>query len=131
MYIRYIQSLFQSRLGTADYAEPASTYLKVDPYSIKFLTYVKIQCLGLILSSGQSSWLQIQRYGFYSRRYQIFREVVGLERGPLSLVSTIEELLGRTSSGLDLENRDYGRRGSGALITRHSSIRKSLHYIRR
>jgi hypothetical protein len=26
-------------------------------------------------------------------RYQIFLEVVGLERGPLSLVSTIEELL--------------------------------------
>jgi hypothetical protein len=46
-------------------------------------------------SSGQSSWLQIQRYGFDSRRYQIFWEVVDLERGPLSLVSTIEELLGR------------------------------------
>jgi hypothetical protein len=30
---------------------------------------------------------------FDSRRYQIFSEVVGLERGPLSLVSTIEELI--------------------------------------
>jgi hypothetical protein len=57
-------------------------------------------------SSGQSSWLQIQRSGFDSRRYQIFWEVVGLERDPLSLVSTIEELLERKSSGL--ENRDYG-----------------------
>jgi hypothetical protein len=37
---------------------------------------------------------------------------VGLERGPLSLVSTIEELLGRKSSGSGLENRDYGRRDS-------------------
>jgi hypothetical protein len=35
---------------------------------------------------------------------------VGLERGPLSLVSTIEELLGRKSSGSYLENREYGRR---------------------
>jgi hypothetical protein len=35
---------------------------------------------------------------------------VGLELGPLSLVSTIEELLGRKSSGSDLESRDYGRR---------------------
>jgi hypothetical protein len=35
---------------------------------------------------------------------------VGLERGPLSLVSTIEELLERKSSGSSLENRDYGRR---------------------
>jgi hypothetical protein len=33
--------------------------------------------------------------GFDSRRY----EVVGLERGPLSLVSTTEKLLGRNSSG--------------------------------
>jgi hypothetical protein len=32
---------------------------------------------------------------FDSRRYQIFCEVVGLERGPLSLVSTTEELLDR------------------------------------
>jgi hypothetical protein len=46
-------------------------------------------------SSGQSSWLQILRSGFDSQRYQIFWEVVGLERGPLSLVSTIEELLER------------------------------------
>jgi hypothetical protein len=32
-----------------------------------------------------------------------------LERGPLSLVSKIEELLGRNSSGSGLENREYGR----------------------
>jgi hypothetical protein len=43
-------------------------------------------------TSGQSYWLQIQRAGFDSRRYQIFGVVVGLERGPLSLVSTTEEL---------------------------------------
>jgi hypothetical protein len=32
---------------------------------------------------------------FDSQRYQIFWEVVGLERGPLSLVRIIEELLER------------------------------------
>jgi hypothetical protein len=37
----------------------------------------------------------VQKSGFDSRRYQIFGEVVGLERGPLSHVSTIEELLER------------------------------------
>jgi hypothetical protein len=47
--------------------------------------------------------------GFDCRRYQIFWEVVALERGPLSLVSTIEELLGRNSSGSGLENREHGR----------------------
>jgi hypothetical protein len=31
--------------------------------------------------------------GFDSRRYQIFRKVVGLERGSLSLVRITEELL--------------------------------------
>jgi hypothetical protein len=35
---------------------------------------------------------------------------VGLEWGSLSLVSTIEELLERKSSGFNLENREYGRR---------------------
>jgi hypothetical protein len=45
-------------------------------------------------SSGQSSWLQIWRPGFDSRYYQK-KNVVGLERGPLSLVSTTEELLDR------------------------------------
>jgi hypothetical protein len=34
--------------------------------------------------------------GFDSRRYQIFWEVVGLERGPLNLMRIIEELLERT-----------------------------------
>jgi hypothetical protein len=33
-----------------------------------------------------------------------------LERGPLSLVSTTEELLKRISSCSGLENREYGRR---------------------
>jgi hypothetical protein len=35
---------------------------------------------------------------------------VGLERAPLSLVSTTEELLDRKSSGSSLEIRSYGRR---------------------
>jgi hypothetical protein len=56
-------------------------------------------------SSGQSSWLQIRRSGSHSRRYQIFWEVVCLERGPLGLVSTTEELLERKSIGFGLENR--------------------------
>jgi hypothetical protein len=44
-------------------------------------------------SCGQSSWLHIRRPGFDSRHYQ--KKIVGLERGPLSLVSTTEELLDR------------------------------------
>jgi hypothetical protein len=44
---------------------------------------------------------------------------VGLERGPLRLVSTTGELLGRKSSDSGLENREYGRRGSVTLTTWH------------
>jgi hypothetical protein len=60
--------------------------------------------------NGQGCWLQIQNSGLPSQRYQIFWEVVGLESGPLSLVSTTEELFGRKSSGSGLENREYGHR---------------------
>jgi hypothetical protein len=55
--------------------------------------------------------------GFDSRRYQVFLEVVGLKRGPLSLVNTIAELLERKSNGSGLENRNDGRRKSAALTT--------------
>jgi hypothetical protein len=51
---------------------------------------------------------------------------VGLERGPLSLVSTTEELLEGRSSGSGLENRDYGRRRSAALTTRHPSLAQKV-----
>jgi hypothetical protein len=81
--------------------------------------------------SGQSSWLQIQKSWFDSRRYQIFLEVVGLERGPLSLVSTIEELLERKSSGSGLENREYGRKNPshwlrGTLCQQKLSLTSSI-----
>jgi hypothetical protein len=77
-------------------------------------------------SSGQSSWLQIQRswVRFDSRRYQIFWEVTGLERSSLNLVSTTEELFGIKSSGSGLENRVYGR-GDPLRWARDTSIRKS------
>jgi hypothetical protein len=63
-----------------------------------------------LCSSGQSSWLQIQGAGFDSRRYQIFWEVVALEWGPLSLMTTIKELLERKciGSGLETENTAVG-----------------------
>jgi hypothetical protein len=48
--------------------------------------------------SGHSSWLQIRDPGFDFRRYQIFCKVVGLERGPLSLVNITDELLKWKSS---------------------------------
>jgi hypothetical protein len=41
-------------------------------------------------SSGHGSWRQIQRPGFDSRSYQTFSEVVGLERGLLSLASFLD-----------------------------------------
>jgi hypothetical protein len=63
--------------------------MKINKYNYK----LKNRLCGL--SSGQSSWLQIRSPEFDSRRYKILWEVVGLERDPLSLVSTTEELLDR------------------------------------
>jgi hypothetical protein len=64
-----------------------------------FQVYIKYGMSGLPLwSSGQSYWLQIQRLGFDSRHYQK-KKVMGLEQGPLSLVSTTEELLDRKVAG--------------------------------
>jgi hypothetical protein len=80
--------------------------LSVDAYQFLFIINFPFDRLcGLVVSS----WLQIRRPGFDSRHYQK-KKVVGLERGPLSLVSTIEEILERKSSGSCLENREYGRR---------------------
>jgi hypothetical protein len=76
----------------------------------EFICYVE-EIRPPLWSSGESSCLHIQRTRFDSRRYQIFWEAC-LERGPLSLVSTTEELLGRKSSGSDLESREYGSRNS-------------------
>jgi hypothetical protein len=47
--------------------------------------------------------------GFDYRRYQIFWEVLGLEQGPLSLMSTTEELHGRNINSSGLENRENVR----------------------
>jgi hypothetical protein len=64
----------------------------------------------LLWSSSQSSWLQIRRS--LVRFPVLQKKVVGLERGPLSLVSATEELLGRNSSGSGLECEEYSRRDS-------------------
>jgi hypothetical protein len=72
--------------------------------------------------------------GFDSRRFQVFREVAGLERDPLSLMRTTEGLLGRNRSGSGQETNDWG--GSFALTMQHplsakvgtTSPRSGSHY---
>jgi hypothetical protein len=55
---------------------------------------------------------------------------VGLQRGPLSLVSTIDALFGRNSNGSGLEIGDYGRRGSAALTTRTFALTSPTSGVR-
>jgi hypothetical protein len=64
----------------------------------------------LLMFSRPPLWHSGQSSGFDSRGYQIFGEVVSLERGPLNLVNLNEELLGRRSRDSGLENQNYGRR---------------------
>jgi hypothetical protein len=77
---------------------------------------LKIGFCGLVV---RVPGLQIQRSGFNSPLYQIFREVVDLERGPLSLMSAIEELLGRKSSdfGLEYARSDPSRLSRGTPLS--------------
>jgi hypothetical protein len=55
---------------------------------------------------------------------------VGLERGPLSLTSATEELLGRKSSGSSLENRYYSHRGQTLALTSPTSGGRSVGIVR-
>jgi hypothetical protein len=57
--------------------------------------------------------------GFDSGLYHIFWEVRGLERGPLSLVRTIEGLFEWKNSGSGLESRDYLPWELVTLTTQH------------
>jgi hypothetical protein len=83
-----------------------TSYILFDTYEFcNFYTLVEDEdsfCGLMVRVSGYRS----RGTGFDSRHYQIFLEVGGLERGPLSLVRTIEDLLEWKSSGCGLENRD-------------------------
>jgi hypothetical protein len=109
MYVCYIMRLSPATNNLAindrgNFVSCAQIMRKILIYSIRLCIWPPLR------SSGQKSWLQIKRCEFDSRHYQIFWELVGLERGPLSLVSTIEGLLERKSSSFGLKIREYDRR---------------------
>jgi hypothetical protein len=80
-----------------------------DTYSAGFLQ--KGPVTGLVLSKGPNR-ICVSLLSLEGENKSSFQNVVCfLFQSPLSLVSTIEELLERNSSGSGLENRYYGRRG--------------------
>ena len=58
-----------------------------------YITYIYTEYDRLCGLVVRVSGYRYRGLGFDSRRYQIFWVVVGLERGPLSLVRSIDELL--------------------------------------
>jgi hypothetical protein len=82
-----------------------STFQKIDYYLIPIYANIDRLC-GLVVrvpgyrSRGPGSIPGSTR----------FPGKLAMERGPLSLMSTIEELLERKSSGSGLESQEYGRR---------------------
>jgi hypothetical protein len=69
--------------------------------------------------------------GFDSRRYQIFWEVVGLERGPLSLVIVTEKLLEWKNSGSGSRKSRLTAVGIRCADHMTPTIRKSWDKLRR
>jgi hypothetical protein len=122
--------LFGLRISSAAKCLPTQNYTNAEEMRTQSCLY-GIQCHDPSVSAGEGISCLIQRPGFDSRRYQVFCEVVGLERGPLSLVSTIEELLEGKGSGSGLEIQEYDRRGSASMTTRRHLCSKSWHWFRR
>jgi hypothetical protein len=91
-------------------SQPVATPTALPKFTFIVINRVERHDAPPLWSSGQSSWLQTQRSGFDSQLYQIFWEVVGVKRDPLSLVSTMDELLERKRRVSGLENRNYSRR---------------------
>jgi hypothetical protein len=106
---------------------------------MSYVIYIFL-CISL-WSSGQSSWLQIRRPGFDSGHYQEI-QAVGLERGPLSLVSTTEELLDRKVAApvYKIQTRAVGIRHADHVapsiriswqsLRRQAAVARSVYFVR-
>jgi hypothetical protein len=89
--------------------------VKAFPYNLSSPNTYNKSFKQLLITARPRMWSSSQEFlatdsdvpGSIPTTARFFLEVVGLERGPLSLVSTTEELLGRNSSGFGLENREY------------------------
>jgi hypothetical protein len=90
-------------LDTARIRTPA-----VQPLDRRYTDWAIPALISTVVSniSDRLCGLVVRGPGFDSRRFKIFWEAGSLERGPLSLVRTTEELLGGKSSGFGLANRD-------------------------
>jgi hypothetical protein len=69
-----------------------STVIGLGTLNVKLIMWDVLLSRPPLWSSGQSSCLQIQRSRVRFPVLQIFWDVLGLERGPLSLVRTTEKL---------------------------------------
>jgi hypothetical protein len=89
---------------TCHYTQMSSSVIFTVPFCF-LMTSVRLP----LWSGGQSSLIQIHMsWVWFLAPSGFFLEIMGLEQGPLSLVSTIEELLERNISGSSLERREYG-----------------------
>jgi hypothetical protein len=97
--------------ASLNYPEPHPYLLSYRNRILQQINYISVGCNNTrppLWSSDQSFWLQIQRSRVRFQTLPDFQTSSGLERDSLSLMSTIEQLLGRNISGSGLENREYG-----------------------
>jgi hypothetical protein len=104
-------SAYPFRFNTPIVGTNWSIFVKLGKHNMPLVT--SSLCIPLVIYNDRLCGLVVRVSGyrsrgpqFDSRRFQIFWEATGLERGPLNLVRTTEELFGRNSSGFGQENRD-------------------------
>jgi hypothetical protein len=104
--LQYSQNPFHTVRAQVFYLEYS---FQAFPTKIQYLQYLSYRHACYIYYLSRFCGLVVRVPGYRSRGpgslpgTTRFSEGSGLERGPLSLVSTIEELLGRKISGLGLE----------------------------
>jgi hypothetical protein len=120
--LEVLESFFQSSFSVCAHMPVHTCTCSLQWKLLNALLYttrnIKKQCMISVVQWSEFLATDPEVRARFLRRYQIFWEVAGLELSPISLVSTIEELLGRKSSGSGLENREYGHSGSAALPPR-------------
>jgi hypothetical protein len=111
--VQYTFTLLYNILVVWPYCPIYVLWKKFDSNIETTLYHMLFICMMLNPSWGTNRFHALHTFSEFVWKRKIHStnwEAVGLERGPLSLVSTTEELLRRKCNGFGLESREYSRK---------------------